>query len=174
MASNPSDVRRFLPVALDVQGQNCLIVGGGAVGTRKALTLMRAGAAVTVVSPTVTGELAEQIEAGRIRWVQDSLTADGDVERYVQEHPGGAFLMVAATDDEAVNAAVVRSAGQGGALVCDASSGERSQVIFGALLQVDDATVAVFTDGRDPERARRTRDRIATLVAGGRRSSRRL
>jgi len=158
MTNDSSDRLRFLPVGLDVRGKNCLVVGGGGVGTRKALTLERAGAIVTVISPTVTSELAEQIEAGRIRWVNDS---------FREEYLGGAFLLVAATDDEALNEAVARLAGRIGALVCDASSGEHSQVIFGALLQRGEATIAVFTDGRDPAQARRTRDQIANLVPGG-------
>jgi siroheme synthase-like protein len=159
MTSDCSDTLPYLPVGLDVQGKDCLVVGGGSVGTRKALTLRRAGAAVTVISPTVTGELAEQIETGRIRWEEDS---------FREEHLGGALLVVAATDDDALNAAVVRLAAQRGALVCDASSAERSQVIFGALLQGDDVTVAVFSGGRDPAQARRTRDQIASLVTGSR------
>jgi len=156
MTSDLSDSLRFLPVGLNVQGKNCLVVGGGSVGTRKVLTLVRAGAVVTVVSPSVTEDLAEQIEAGRARWVQDA---------FREEHLGDAFLAIAATDDEATNAAVVRLAVQRGALVCDTSSPERSGVIFGALLHGDDVMVAVFTGGRDPAQARRTRDEIAKLVA---------
>ena len=164
MSNDCSDRLRFLPVGLDVRGKSCLVVGGGGVGTRKVLTLARAGAAVTVVSPTVAGELAGLIETGQIRWVKDSFT---------EEHLGGAFLVVAATDDEALNATVARLAAQSGALVCDASSAERSAVIFGALLDQRDFTVAVFTDGRDPARARQTRDRIAALLSGERESKRR-
>ncbi|MHC4178909.1 MAG: precorrin-2 dehydrogenase/sirohydrochlorin ferrochelatase family protein, partial [Planctomycetota bacterium] len=89
-------------------------------------------------------------------------------DSFREEHLGGALLVVAATDDDALNAAVVRLAAQRGALVCDASSAERSQVIFGALLQGDDVTVAVFSGGRDPAQARRTRDQIASLVTGSR------
>ena len=163
MTSGSSDMLRFLPVGLDVQGKSCLVIGGGDVGTRKALTLTRAGAIVTVISPTVTGELTEQIEAGRVRWVKDA---------FHEEHLGGAFLVVAATDDQALNAAVARAAAQGGALVCDASSAERSQVIFGALLEGDGVTIAVFTGGRDPAQARRTRDQIAKLIGRGRESER--
>ena len=59
---------------------------------------------------------------------------------------------------------------QSNALVCDASSAERSQVIFGALLEGADVTIAVFTGGRDPARAKRTRDRIAGLLDQGRES----
>jgi uroporphyrin-III C-methyltransferase/precorrin-2 dehydrogenase/sirohydrochlorin ferrochelatase len=161
MTSNRSDSLRFLPVGLDVRGKTGLVVGGGGVGGRKVLTLRRAGAAVTVVSPAVGEDLAAEIEAGRVRWVKDT---------FREEHLGGAFLVVAATDDRAQNAAVVRLAGERGALVCDASSAERSEVVFGALLEEDDVTVAVFTGGRDPARATRTRDRIAGLLAHDRRS----
>lgn len=164
MVDDSSDMLRFLPVGLDVRGKKCLIVGGGSVGTRKALTLVRSGAEVTVISPEVTTELGDQIEAGHIRWVKDS---------FRDEHVSGPFLVVAATDDEALNAAVGRRAVSRGALVCDASSADRSQVIFGALLKTDDVSVAVFTDGRDPARARQTRDRIADLLARDSESHRR-
>ncbi|MFH1267197.1 MAG: bifunctional precorrin-2 dehydrogenase/sirohydrochlorin ferrochelatase, partial [Planctomycetota bacterium] len=153
------DSPRFLPVGLKVQDKHCLVVGGGSVGARKVRTLLRAGAIVTIVSPSVTEDLAERIEAGGASWVRDE---------FREEHLGDAFLVIAATDDDDTNAAVVRLAGQRGALVCDASSPERSEIIFGALLHRDDVTVAVFTDGRDPAHAQRTRDEIADLVAGRR------
>jgi siroheme synthase-like protein len=156
MTSNSSDTLRFLPVALSVQGKSCIVVGGGDVGTRKVMTLARAGAEVTVVSPTVTAELAAEIDAGRIGWVKDEFRS---------EHLGGAFLAVAATNDETTNRAVGRAAAERGALVCDASSAERSRLIFGALLERKDVTIAVFTGGRDPALARRTRDQIARLIA---------
>jgi siroheme synthase-like protein len=147
---------RFLPVGLRVQGQKCVVVGGGAVGTRKARTLERAGARVTVISPTLSAGLAQRVKAGAVHWVEAA---------FQDEHLAGAFLVVAATDDEALNTAVVRAAVGRGALACDASSAERSQVIFGALLERDEVAVAVFTGGRDPAQAARIRDQIAQLLA---------
>jgi siroheme synthase-like protein len=158
MNSEPSNTLAFLPVGLRVEGRSCLVVGGGAVGTRKVLTLARAGAIVTVFSPTITQELADRIDGHRVRWVQAA---------FHEAHLAGAFLVIAATDDEALNAAVVHAAVQRGALACDASSAERSQIIFGALLESGNVTVAVFTGGRDPAAARRTRDEIAKLLHMG-------
>jgi|GEM_PF-3349904 len=155
MKTSRSDSLRFLPVALDVRNKKCVIVGGGSVGTRKAITLLAAGAAVTIVSPVVTGELAGQIDAGQIIWQQGS---------FKEDHIRETFLVVAATDDESLNAAIVQLASKAGSLFCDASSAERSQVIFGALLQQEQVTVAVFTDGQDPAQARTTRDKIASLI----------
>ena len=131
------------------------MIGGGSVGTRKAATLAHVGAIVTVVSPTVTRELEKLIAAKRVRWLRETFRA---------EHLLGVFLAVAATDDDALNAEVVETAAQGGTLACDASSAQRSQLIFGALLESDEVTIGVFTGGRDPSLARRVRDRIARLV----------
>lgn len=156
MTGNSSSILRFLPVGLDVLGKSCLVVGGGRVGTRKVENLLEAGARVTVVSPVVTEGVAKRIESGCVRWVQDSFR-----EAYLDD----VYLVVAATDEEAVNVHVVTCAGKRGVMVCDASSSERSQIIFGALHKTEDGvTIAVFTDGRDPVEARRTRDRLAGLM----------
>lgn len=152
---------RFLPVGLDTRNRPCTVVGGGAVGTRKALTLARAGARVTVVAPEVTPALEDEIAAGRVRWIR---------ERFRPEQLSDAFLAVMATDDPDLNAAGIQLAAQRGVLACDASSARHSRLIFGALLENDDVTIATFTDGRDPNRARDTRDEIAKLLgrpAGG-------
>ena len=156
MAPDPSAMPRFLPVGICVEGRKCLVIGGGKIGTRKVGTLLKAGAVVTVVSPTVGEELAAQIEAGQVAWNKGP---------FRDEHLADAFLVVAATDDQTVNSAVVKAAAERGVLICDASRAERSEVIFGALLETGDVTVAVFSGGRDPSSSRRTRDRIAKLIS---------
>ncbi len=149
---------RFLPIALDVRGRLCLVAGGGRVGARKAQSLHRAGAAVLVVAPDATEEIVQMAAAGRIRWLP---------ERYHSSHLDGVFLAVAATDDGTVNALLAREARERRVLLCDASSAERSEVIFGAIHEDNGLVVAVFTDGEDPSRSRRTRDRIAALLTEG-------
>ena len=161
MSDDASDMPRFLPVGLCIQGRKCLVIGGGKVGTRKVGTLLRAGAVVTVVSPAVSGELSTRIEAGEVAWAKGP---------FRDEHLADAFLVVAATNDQTVNSAVVKAAAERGVLLCDASRAERSEVIFGALLERGDVTVAVFSGGRDPSSSRRTRDRIAELISEDRRS----
>lgn len=152
--SDPSP-RVFLPLGIDLRDRPCLVVGGGAVSTRKVATLVRAGARVTVVAPDVADDLRNRITAGELRWVR---------ERFTDAHLDGMALVVAATDDVALNAAIARLAHAAGSLACNASSGTDSPVIFGALLERNDLTVAVFTGGRDPAAARRARDRIAETL----------
>lgn len=126
------------------------------MGTRKVHNLLRAGASVTLISPEVSRELAADLPGEGFRWLR---------EEYREEHLDGVFLAVAATDDPELNRRVVEACRARGVLVCDASSRDRTQVIFGALLEEGEATVAVFTDGRDPTLSRRTRDRVASLLA---------
>ncbi|MDO8943309.1 MAG: NAD(P)-dependent oxidoreductase, partial [Desulfobacterales bacterium] len=84
---------RYYPVQLDIQGRNCLVVGGGAVGTRKVETLLACGAQVTVVSPVATEPLRGLAAEGAI-----TLT----LRDYVSEDLAEMFLVIGATDDEAL------------------------------------------------------------------------
>lgn len=127
------------------------------MGARKVRTLLRAGARVTVVAPSVTPELAGDIEAGRVEWRRELVRSD---------HVVNACLVVMATNNPELNALGVHTAQAAHVLACDASSRRRSRVIFGALLEDDGVTIATFTDGRNPGRARRVRDRIARWLSG--------
>ncbi|MDH4044533.1 MAG: bifunctional precorrin-2 dehydrogenase/sirohydrochlorin ferrochelatase, partial [Gemmatimonadota bacterium] len=113
---------QFLPMAIDLRGRDCVVIGGGAVGTRKAGTLARAGARVTVIAPTVTDELGALITAGVVRWIEGP---------FHESQVHGAMLVVAATNYQALNHTIVEQARRAGALACDASSSAGSQVIFG-------------------------------------------
>lgn len=149
---------KYLPLGLDIQGRKCVVVGGGTIGTRKARALVEAGGEVHLVSPRLAPTAREMADSGVLTWVG---------EPFRSEHLRGAFLAVAATDDGGVNGEVVRVAKELGALICDASSAERSEIIFGALHHGDGLTVATFTDGVDPSLARVTRDRIAAFLSRG-------
>ncbi|MFV0276488.1 MAG: bifunctional precorrin-2 dehydrogenase/sirohydrochlorin ferrochelatase, partial [Parahaliea sp.] len=58
----------YLPVCLRLQDTPVLLVGGGAVATRKARLLHSAGARLTVAAPALSAELAQLLETGGGRW----------------------------------------------------------------------------------------------------------
>lgn len=149
---------RYLPVGLDIRDRTAVVVGGGPIGTRKVRNLLRAGSTVVLVAPDATPDLMKLAGEGKILWARES---------YRIEHLYGAFLAVAATHQPELNARVVEDAGMAGILVCDASSAERSQFIFGALHEGEGYTAAVFTDGKNPAGARSIRDRIAAFFLEG-------
>jgi len=55
-------------LGLRLDGRRVLVVGGGAVATRRIPALLDAGADVELVSPEVTASLEDLAAAGRIRW----------------------------------------------------------------------------------------------------------
>lgn len=140
----------FTPLAVNLAGLPCLVVGGGRVGTRKARILTSGGADVTVLAPEISRGLQELVRLGRVSWRREEYR--GPVQR-------GFFLVVAATSDAALNDRIAREAR--GALVCVVSSAEASRVIFPAVYADGDVTVAVHSDGRDCRRSQQVRDRIA-------------
>src|ERR1700676_2250002 len=82
------------PVALSMRGRRAVVVGGGAVAERKVRGLLPAQATVLVVSPTLSPPLAALAEVGAIAW---------EPRRYAPGDLAGAFVVFAATDDDAVN-----------------------------------------------------------------------
>ena len=105
------------PVTLDVTGRRCVVVGGGAVGRRKAGALRAAGAEVLVVSLDTSGPFSP-------------------------ESLDGAFLVVAATDDPEVNARVASAARERGILLNLAAPGTEGDTEGG-----DFATMASVVRG---------------------------
>src|ERR1700676_4773114 len=99
------------PVALSVRGRRAVVVGGGAVAGRKVRGLLPELAAAVVGSTPLTPPLAALAEAGAIAW---------EPRRYAPGDLAGAFVAFAATNDAAINAAVVAAARAAGILVNDA------------------------------------------------------
>ena len=128
-----------------------LIVGGGSVAVRKAMALLDAGAHVRVVAPKIADPLRDQATRGRLELIPRA---------YVPSDIGDAQLVIAATDDRGVNAAVASDARASGRLVnvadtpSDGSFSTMATHRHGALI------VGVSAGGV-PSAAARIRDAIA-------------
>jgi siroheme synthase-like protein len=86
-----------VPILVDGAGLRVLLVGGGNVAARKLASLLHAGARVLVVAPDVTEDIRALAESGQVEWL---------ARDYQPADVGDAQLVVAATDDRAVNAKV--------------------------------------------------------------------
>ena len=146
------------PLMLDASRVRALVVGGGAVATRKVRGLVDAGGAPEVVSPAVSDALREMIDAHGLSWSARPWAA-GDCR--------GRHLVFAATDDPAVNEAVAAEAEREGALVSRADDGEGSAFHVPAALREGEVVVALSTGGAAPLLARRLRERLAAVVTPG-------
>jgi precorrin-2 dehydrogenase/sirohydrochlorin ferrochelatase len=144
---------------VDLARRPCLVVGGGAVATRKVLGLLAAEALVTVRSAELSAALAELASTGRIRWDAQAYGALG-----VADDGQTWALVLAATDDVAVNQRVVADAAAVGVWANDASDPTGGPVAIPASWHADPVTVAVSTGGVHPGAARWLCDQAALAV----------
>ena len=154
--------RRYLPLGIDVAGLPCLVVGGGRIGTRKAMTLADAGARVTVLSPEVSPDLGLAADRGLIEWQR---------AEYSSSRLAGWRLVVAATADPELNIRIAHDAEEQDIFHCVVCPGRFSRVIFPAVYADENLTVAVHSHGRNCAASRAIRDTIAAMLSQGDKST---
>jgi len=146
-----------LPIVVRGADVQVLVVGGGAVASRKALAMLDAGFRVRVVAPVISGALVEREAAGEaVRLERRAFEAD-DVR--------GAALVIAATDRRPVNAAVADAARAAGVLVNVADDPDAGTFHTAAVHRAEPLVVAVSAGGV-PTAAARIRDAIAARFDG--------
>ncbi len=146
----------LIPLGFNGELVNALVVGGGNVGTRRALSLLDAGARVRVIAPGIS----DALETASRR--SDRLS----LER--REYIGGediadATMVVAATPSHAVNEQIARDAKAVNAAVNVADAPETGNFAFLAVHRVGGVTIGVSADGV-PNAAGRIRDSIAGRI----------
>ncbi len=139
---------RYYPVGLDITGRHCLVVGGGEVGRRKAERLLEYGARVTIVDRTLTPGLEALVREGRIRH---------EAADYGEALLEGAFLVIGATDDRAVNDRIFRDARRRKVLANIVDDPGRCDFVLPALCRQGDLVITVATGGRSPALAKKLR-----------------
>lgn len=133
------------PMFIDLTGKPCRIAGGGRVALRKAQVLLDFGASVTVIAPEICDELA-------------ALAVHTQQRRFRGEDCAGAVLMVAATDDRAVNHEIAVRCAQLGIPVNVTDSGEESTFLFPAYQKTGDVVAAFSGSGSSPLIARKLKE----------------
>jgi uroporphyrin-III C-methyltransferase/precorrin-2 dehydrogenase/sirohydrochlorin ferrochelatase len=142
------------PLALRLEGRRVLVVGGGAVATRRVPALLDAGARIEIVSPTLTPGLRGHVDAGRLTWSARRFEP-GDVD--------GAGLVQGAVDDASA-AAEVSAAAEARRVFCvRADDRDAATAWTPAVTRHGPVTVAV-TDGGDRRRAMAVRDLVAQAL----------
>ncbi|NND68988.1 MAG: uroporphyrinogen-III C-methyltransferase [Halioglobus sp.] len=144
----------YLPVCLKLTGERVLLVGAGAVATRKARLLLRAGAHLDVVAPDIDAEL------------RALLTPDCRVREreYHEEDLEGVSVVVAATASGAINRQVSADAQRAALPVNVVDAPELCTFIFPAIIDRDPILVAVSSGGRSPVLTRILRRKIESMI----------
>lgn len=142
------------PISLNLEGRLCLVVGGGKVAERKIKALLKAGASVRLVSPEATEALQALAEDGKLDWRREAYTADGT------DALSGVFLVMACTNNRAVNADMTRNAQAQQLLVLCADDPDAGNFVSAAQITRGDLILTVSTGGGSPTLAAVLRERL--------------
>lgn len=145
----------FLPLFHKLKDRLVLVVGGGEVALRKARLLSDAGARLRVVTPEVRDELRVMVEQG---------TGELLLRGYQASDLQGVCLVIAATDDEPLNARISEDCKGLGIPVNVVDAPALCSVIFPAIVDRSPLIVAVTSGSDAPVLARLIRAKIETWI----------
>jgi precorrin-2 dehydrogenase/sirohydrochlorin ferrochelatase len=146
------------PLFLDLTDKPVVVVGAGAVGTRKVRSLLAANARVTVISPKAAAPIRRLAQTRRIRWVP---------RPYRRGDLAGARLAIAATDNRVVNESVCAEANRRRIFVNCIAPPSAGNFIVPSLVRRGGISLAISTGGASPAFAKRLRRDLEQFLGGG-------
>ena len=138
---------KYYPIFLDIKGKNCLVVGGGPVGARKAVFLEKCGANVKVVSDRFSDSF-DGLKMARLCL---------EKKEYEKKDVNGMFLVFAATDNADLNRQIKKDASVLNILCNVADAPDKSDFLLPSTVDRGDLIVAVSTSGSSPAMAKKIR-----------------
>ncbi len=141
----------YFPVFLDIRNKLCVVVGGGEVAVRKADLLLKSGGRVMMVAPELGASAGRMVDRGEVLHV---------AARFTAENLRGAMLVIAATDDVAVNQEVFRAASALHLPVNVVDNAQLCSFVVPSIVDRSPVIVAIGSSGKAPVLARLLRTRL--------------
>ncbi len=141
----------YFPLFVDLQGKHATIIGGGDTACRKAKMLLKFGAKVRIIAPEISDETAKLVRENKAAWLD---------AKFAPELLEGTDLLVAATNQRAVNHAVSVAAKEQRILVCVSDCREESSFVFPTVLQNDTIVAGIVTTEIDVHAAKRILEKL--------------
>lgn len=142
----------YFPFFVDVENQNCLVVGGGVVALRKIEKLLPFNPNITVVSPKVHKEI---LSIKNINIIKRKFDFNDLKEK---------SFVITATDDKVLNKEIYNSCKENNIPVNTVDDKDNCSFIFPALAKNNGVTVAISTSGKSPLYAKYLRKKIESLI----------
>lgn len=142
----------YFPFFVDVENQNCLVVGGGVVALRKIEKLLPFNPNITVVSPKVHKEI---LSIKNINIIKRKFDFNDLKEK---------SFVITATDDKVLNKEIYNSCEENNIPVNTVDDKDNCSFIFPALARNNGVTVAISTSGKSPIYAKYLRKKIESLI----------
>lgn len=141
----------LFPIFLKLAGRPCIVIGAGHLAESKIESLRSADARITVIAPHASLAIREQAIAGELTL---------HLRPYQTGDLAGAFLVVAATNDPAVNRAVFVEAESSGVLCNAVDDPPFCDFYFPSVVRRGDLQIAISTAGHSPALAQQLRKQL--------------
>jgi precorrin-2 dehydrogenase/sirohydrochlorin ferrochelatase len=146
------------PIQLRLTDRPVLVVGAGHVATRKVKRLLESGARLRVIAPAASEDIQGRAARGELLWEARAARA-GDCK--------GAFLVVCATDNAALNAELAAATRASGALALRVDAPDDSDFSVPARAQSAHVDATVSTHGRAPSASKRLGRELRAWITQG-------
>lgn len=150
MIENPELALRY-PIFASVVDRQVVIIGGGEVAERKALTLLEYGALVRVISPELTDALELMAESGIV---------EHERREYEEGDLAQAFIAICACGVKAVNHRVYEEAQERNCLLNVVDEPVLCNFIAPSVVRRDPLQIAISTNGKAPAVAKRLKQEL--------------
>ncbi|WP_027869443.1 bifunctional precorrin-2 dehydrogenase/sirohydrochlorin ferrochelatase [Eubacterium sp. AB3007] len=147
--------RPFFPLFVDLSGKDILFVGGGNIATRRIRAMLPYVERLSVITKQASPDLLGLAEEGRV---------DLQERGFVPEDLEGRDMVLAATDDPALNEEIAALCRAQGIMVNVSSNKALCDFYFPGLVRQGETVIGVSASGQDHGKARRVRERIGEIL----------
>ncbi len=128
----------YFPMFINLQGKNCLIVGGGVVAERKVKVMKDFGLQVTVAAPFIQPRIINEMQV---------IAVFEDFEPSMLDNRD---IVIAATDDKNLNGEIAKLCRERNIPVNAVDSAEDSTFIFPSYIKKGEVVAAFSSSGQSP------------------------
>ncbi len=146
---------RFLPIFLNIENKDCLVVGGGEVAARKLEMLLKANAQVRLVARELCEEVRLLVNEGKLKHIG---------QHYQEALLENCVLVIAATDNEQLNREISEQAQLRQLPVNVVDNPALCSFIMPSVIDRYPVQIAISTGGASPVLARLLRARLETMI----------
>ena len=144
----------YFPMFVDMTERECLIVGGGNVAYRKVMVMLDFGAKVTVVAEDICDELRKLIAGDRANngWFSSDAADRITIikRRFERKDCDGMEMVIAATDDNALNHEIAEYCKANGIMVNAVDQKADCSFIFPSYIKEKNLVAAFSSGGNSP------------------------
>ena len=148
----------YFPFFVDIEKQNCLIVGGGIVALRKVEVLLPYDPDISVIAPEFAPEIRELAETSAIRLEERAFS---------MEDLTGRDFVVAATDDQVLNQHISLTCKKERIPVNVVDVKEECSFIFPSIVRDGDIVIGISSGGKSPAVTQYLKKQIREVIPDG-------